>query len=349
MPRHVNTSLKAADRITGLRPKVEKPRGAPPPWADWIHKFGPLMTAVVTAIIFIVTLKYTVEPVYRRALLEEANARLESDRVKLVNENVRIQSAISSTTSSLALREKEIQAARLRLNQLESLRLLATTASIASKREAMALAIELRESKASLATTASELIAKRVALWKTESDLAARSSDVEKALAQTIRNLMAANALPYTVGAVYVMFREIRANYYFQKPCVATTLEDRNVPFRLLPDERRAQLVAIANSIDNVHASERLALLNEGNNVAKRASELQSNDRELRSILNEGNSTATASSKGTVEMDYQTRDLAIRTRQEERLKHIEIVGEFLEKSNAFVKRLHDEFLLRMGS
>ena len=83
MPRNVNASLKAADRIPGLRPKAVKVRGAPPPWADWVHKFGPLVTAVVSAIIFFGTLKYTIEPVYRRALLEEANARLETEKTKL--------------------------------------------------------------------------------------------------------------------------------------------------------------------------------------------------------------------------------------------------------------------------
>lgn len=51
--------------------------GGPPPWVDWIHKLGPIFSAVVTIVALGLGWVYTVQPVYKRALLEESNARLE--------------------------------------------------------------------------------------------------------------------------------------------------------------------------------------------------------------------------------------------------------------------------------
>ncbi len=63
--------------VPGLRPKLPVGNGGPPPWVDWIHKLGPILSAVVTIVALWLGWVYTVQPVYKRALLEESNARLE--------------------------------------------------------------------------------------------------------------------------------------------------------------------------------------------------------------------------------------------------------------------------------
>ena len=52
----------------------------PPPWVDWIHKLGPLIGIIGGLTLFGVTWYLTVDPVYKRALLEERNAKLEIER-----------------------------------------------------------------------------------------------------------------------------------------------------------------------------------------------------------------------------------------------------------------------------
>lgn len=103
----MNSSLKASERIPGLRPKPPKVRGAPPAWADWVHKFGPLVTALVSAAIFFATLAYTIEPVYRRALLEESNSRLQ---LELARANVSLEQTnaeIAKSSQALSLQRAE--------------------------------------------------------------------------------------------------------------------------------------------------------------------------------------------------------------------------------------------------
>lgn len=55
------------------------------------------------------TLKYTIKPVYKRALLEEANAKLESERANLVVGNDRLRTEFTAATATLRRREEEVR------------------------------------------------------------------------------------------------------------------------------------------------------------------------------------------------------------------------------------------------
>jgi hypothetical protein len=90
--------IRGSEIIPGLRKSREEKRSqGPPEWADWIHKFGPLVTAIVSAIIFFLTLKFTIEPIYRRALLEEANAKME---ISLRSADASLERSISDSISA---------------------------------------------------------------------------------------------------------------------------------------------------------------------------------------------------------------------------------------------------------
>ena len=132
MKRTDSPSLKAADRIPGLRQKIRPSRGAPPPWVDWVHKFGPLLTALVTATVFFGTLKYTLEPIYRRALLEEANSRLQLD----------LNSASQQLQSTLKQSDKAVQLLSAQRAEAESAKadLLAYVAELRAARSRILLA-----------------------------------------------------------------------------------------------------------------------------------------------------------------------------------------------------------------
>lgn len=342
MPRNVNLSLKAADRIPGLRPKTVKVRGAPPPWVDWVHKCGPVLTVLASAAIFYFTFKYTVEPVYKRALLEEANAQLETARTKLVREVDRVRGEITSTALALNQREIEVRDAKLQLVELERQRLISAGMSATSAKQASQLGAQLQDSKIALVGASENLAEKRLALAQTEQALAMRSKDVESALKQVIQNLVAANEAPCSLSAVRVYLFELHKDINFQKPCVSATLNSPKVPISLLPADRQSELKALAENIDSAHARERMDLAKEFNDLAQRATDIAA--RDVRQSRQTGKTTSVQRPAGEPAKDYVSPEIAIQNRLNDKLKHIDDRSSFHKKSTEYVKRVHDEFL-----
>ena len=186
MKRVETSSQKAADRIPGLRPKAAKQRGAPPPWVDWIHKFGPLLTAIVSAAIFFGTLRYTIEPVYKRALLEESNAQLETklrqadkqlSTTQLEIDNARVQLAeqrarIAAAQSLVSIKESDLERAkRSAADQLSQAR--------AAKAETVA-------TEARLNVVSSELLSQRANLDKIMAELSTNERKLVSTVAASI-------------------------------------------------------------------------------------------------------------------------------------------------------------------
>lgn len=244
MPRHVNTSLKAADRIPGLRPKVAKVRGAPPPWADYVHKFGPLVTAIVSAGIFFATLHYTIEPVYKRAILEEANAKLEIGSKKAVAVLARVNSLVAH--SSDELNKKTEQVRRLSVQISDQDRKVATASAMSA-----AAALELGKTQSMLSDTKNNLGEKVGQLDTATASL----KEIERALTEVIAN---ASAGWYDAAWPPCFADRLRVNVsdstnpddYKLQGCVAATLTANVTLLARLPSSTQQRFQRIAESID---------------------------------------------------------------------------------------------------
>ena len=254
MPRHVNTSLKAADRIPGLRPKPTKVRGAPPPWADWVHKFGPLVTAVVSAGIFFATLHYTIEPIYRRALLEESNAQLETKLRQADKQLSATQADIDKARSQLVEQQARISAAQslvlIKESDLErAKRLAALQLSQAQSAKAETIATEAR-----LNAVASELSSQRAALVKMMADLSANERKLVSTVAASISGHQSVLSHCYSV---LLGFRSQSTPTPLDQfdGCVLKSLDENRVALAALRNDTVLKLRAAARVIDGARAN----------------------------------------------------------------------------------------------
>lgn len=83
--------------------------GSPPAWVDWIHKLGPLIGIIGGLILFGITWHFTVEPVYKRALLEERNAKLEIEHDGLGKNIKKLEQRQEDLHAALKSKEADIR------------------------------------------------------------------------------------------------------------------------------------------------------------------------------------------------------------------------------------------------
>jgi hypothetical protein len=244
MPRNVNASLKAADRIPGLRPKVEKPRGAPPPWVDWIHKFGPLLSVIASAAIFVLTIKYTVEPVYKRALLEEANARLEIESQNAKQRLLAVNDLVAKSTVELKAKTEQIGSLSAQIAKQSQV------AADASK-QAMVATTNLADAQSTLLVVKQDLGSKIDALDNAKTSL----DETERRLIEVIVDSSAGRGnqplSPCLIQKLNANFRgaETESDFTFKK-CVTSTLESSDALLRRLSEPVRLIFLQIARRID---------------------------------------------------------------------------------------------------
>jgi DNA repair exonuclease SbcCD ATPase subunit len=336
MPRHVNTSLKAADRIPGLRPKVEKPRGAPPPWADWVHKFGPLVTAIVSAVIFFATLHYTIEPVYRRAILEEANAKLEIESKKAVAELGRVNSLVAQ--SSDELNKKTEQVRRLSAQISDQDRKVASASAMSA-----ATALELGKAQSMLNDTKNNLAEKVGQLDSATVSL----KEVERALTEVIAN---ATAGWYDAAWPPCFGNRLRVNVgdstnpddYKLQGCVAATLTANVTLLARLPSSTQQRFQRIAESIDLASAPKLQQLAVAAAAAAREYAQLkQQHLREREARPSSGNLQRDLEAVGPLLQSHWRREGEIKEKQRKELDAIDKVVEsdhklFLAEVKKFV-------------
>lgn len=244
MPRNVNVSLKAADRIPGLRPKVEKPRGAPPPWVDWIHKFGPLFSVIASAAIFVFTVKYTIEPVYRRALLEEANARLEIESQSAKQRLLAVNDLVAKSTADLKAKTEQIGSLSAQIDKQNRV------ASDASQQATIATT-KLADVQAALVGVKQDLGRKTEALDDTKASL----DETQKQLIEVVVDTTAGWGKRKLPPCVVKRFNATVSGFastedYTLTKCVSATLEANDALLRRLPESIRLQFQQLAARID---------------------------------------------------------------------------------------------------
>ena len=254
MPRNVNSSLKAADRIPGLRPKAAMVRGAPPPWIDWVHKLGPVLTVLASAAFFYFQFKYTVEPVYKRALLEESNAQLETKLRQADKQLSATQADIHKARSQLVEQQARVTAAQslvlIKESDLErAKRLAAQQLSQAQSAKAETVATEAR-----LNAVASELSSQRAALVKMMADLSASERKLVSTVAASISGHQSVLSHCYTV---LLGFRSQSTPTPIDQfdGCVLKSLDENRVALAALRNDTVLKLRAAAQVIDRARAN----------------------------------------------------------------------------------------------
>ncbi len=269
MPRHVNSSLKAADRIPGLRPKAAKVRGAPPPWIDWVHKCGPVLTVAASAAIFYFTFKYTVEPVYKRALLEEANARLEIQSQNAKQRLLAVNDLVAKSTVELKAKTEQIGSLSSQISTQSQI------AADASKR-AIVATTNLADAQSTLLGVKQDLSSKIDALDSAKTSL----DETERRLIEVIIDTTAGRGKqpisPCWIKRINSSFRgsETQEDFTFTK-CVTSTLESSESLLGRLSEPVRLQFLETARRIDAQSEPKLLELANAASKAADEHASLE--------------------------------------------------------------------------
>lgn len=122
--------------------------GSPPPWVDWIHKLGPLIGIIGGLTLFGVTWHLTVDPVYKRALLEERNAKLEIERDGLDKDIKKLEQRQADLRAALKSKEADVQVLQETIFAKEKEAALLTTELGRSKDELSDAEKRLRQARA---------------------------------------------------------------------------------------------------------------------------------------------------------------------------------------------------------
>ncbi len=269
MPRHVNTSLKAADRIPGLRPKAVKVRGAPPAWIDWVHKCGPVLSVAASAAIFYFTFKYTVEPVYKRALLEEANARLEIESQSAKQRLLAVNDLVAKSTADLNAKAEQISSLSA---QIAKQTLIATDAS----NQAKVATTDLVDARTTLLGVKQDLSGTIEALDNAKTSLDVTERSLIEVIADTTAGSGKQRVSPCLIKRINTNFRgpETQEDFTFTN-CVTATLESSESLMGRLSAPVRLQFLELARRIDAESEPKLLALAKAASNAADEHAALQ--------------------------------------------------------------------------
>ncbi len=151
---------------------VQRPSqwGSPPGWVDWIHKLGPLIGIIGGLILFGVTWRFTVEPIYKRALLEERNAKLEIEHDGLGKDIKKLEQRQADVHAALKSKEADIQALQETI--------------VKKEKEAASLTTDAERQLAAVTVLQTSAEALRTELVKSKDDLSGAEKRLRQARAE---------------------------------------------------------------------------------------------------------------------------------------------------------------------